>query len=76
MTLRITRNPPPSGSTSRIRECVLPPELRHPGIDESTVAAWFVSELPPTGAPNAPRRQDRVWFEIDTSTATAEAHDS
>jgi anti-sigma regulatory factor (Ser/Thr protein kinase) len=75
MTVRITRQPSairvevedPSGEL---------PELRHPGIDdEHGRGVLFVSKLAADWGAERTERGKTVWFEIDTSTATAEAHD-
>jgi len=76
MTLRISRQPSairvdvedPSGEL---------PELRHPGIDdEHGRGVLFVSELANDWGAERTEHGKTVWFEIDTSTATAEAHES
>jgi serine phosphatase RsbU (regulator of sigma subunit) len=75
MTLRITRQP------SAIRVDVEDPsdelpQLRHPGIDEEHGrGVLFVSELAADWGAERTEGGKTVWFEIDTSTATAEAHE-
>jgi hypothetical protein len=75
MTVRITRQPSairvdvedPSGEL---------PELRHPGIDEEHGrGVLFVSELAADWGAERTDRGKTVWFEIDITTATVEAHD-
>jgi anti-sigma regulatory factor (Ser/Thr protein kinase) len=76
MTLRISRAPrsirvdveDPSGEL---------PELRHPSAeDEHGRGVLFVSELANDWGAERLGRGKTVWFELDTSTATAEAHGS
>ena len=76
MTVRITRHPSAIRVDVEDPSSVLP-ELRHPGIDEEHGrGVLFVSELAADWGAERTDGGKTVWFEIDTSTATAEAHDS
>jgi serine phosphatase RsbU (regulator of sigma subunit) len=76
MTLRITRHPSAIRVDVEDPSSVLP-ELRHPGIDEERGrGVLFVSELATDWGAERTEGGKTVWFEIDTSTATAEAHES
>jgi hypothetical protein len=76
MTLRITRHPSAIRVDVEDPSSVLP-ELRHPGIDEERGrGVLFVSELATDWGAERTEAGKTVWFEIDTSTATAEAHES
>jgi hypothetical protein len=53
------------------------PELRHPSIDEEHGrGVLFVSELANDWGAERTARGKTVWFELDTTTATAEAHEA
>ncbi len=53
------------------------PELRHPDVDdEHGRGVLFVSELADDWGAERHEGGKTVWFELDTSTATAEAHGS
>ena len=75
MTLRITRGPASirvdvDDASSNL------PELRHPAIDEEHGrGVLFVSEMANDWGAERNERGKTVWFELDTSTATAEAHE-
>lgn len=76
MTLRISK-----GSTSIRIDVEDPsstlPELRHPDVDdEHGRGVLFVSELADDWGAERHEGGKTVWFELDTSTATAEAHGS
>ena len=76
MTVRITRHPSAIRVDVEDPSSVLP-ELRHPGIDEEHGrGVLFVSVLAADWGAERTDGGKTVWFEIDTSTATAEAHDS
>ncbi len=76
MTLRITRQPAAIRVDVEDPSDVLP-ELRHPGIDEEHGrGVLFVSELAADWGAERTEGGKTVWFEIDTSTASAEAHES
>jgi hypothetical protein len=76
MTLRISK-----GASSIRVEVEDPsntlPELRHPEVDdEHGRGVLFVSELADDWGAERHDGGKTVWFELDTSTATAEAHGS
>jgi anti-sigma regulatory factor (Ser/Thr protein kinase) len=76
MTLRISK-----GASSIRVEVEDPsstlPELRHPDVDdEHGRGVLFVSELADDWGAERHGGGKTVWFELDTSTATAEAHGS
>ena len=76
MTLRISK-----GSTSIRIDVEDPsrtlPELRHPDVDdEHGRRVLIVSELADDWGAERHEGGKTVWFELDTSTATAEAHGS
>ena len=53
------------------------PELRHPDVEEEHGrGVLFVSELANDWGAERNDRGKTVWFELDTATARAEAHDS
>jgi anti-sigma regulatory factor (Ser/Thr protein kinase) len=76
MTIRISRG------ASSIRVDVEDPsstlpELRHPDVEEEHGrGVLFVSELANDWGAERNERGKTVWFELDTATATVEAHDS
>jgi hypothetical protein len=76
MTLRITRHPSAIRVDVEDPSSVLP-ELRHPGIDEERGrGVLFVSELATDWGAERTEDGKTVWFEIDTTTATSEVHDT
>ena len=76
MTLRVSKGP------SSIRVDVedpssMLPELRHPHVDEEHGrGVLFISELADDWGAERNDGGKTVWFELDTATATAEAHDA
>jgi anti-sigma regulatory factor (Ser/Thr protein kinase) len=75
MTVRISRRPSVIRVDVEDPSPVLP-QLRHPGIDEEHGrGVLFVSELAADWGAELTGRGKIVWFEIDTTNATSEAHD-
>jgi len=75
MTLRVSRTP----STMRVEiedTSATPPELHHPGAaDEHGRGVLLVDQLSNEWGVEPREDGKTVWFELDVSTATAEAHE-
>jgi anti-sigma regulatory factor (Ser/Thr protein kinase) len=76
MTLRISTGASSIRVDVEDRSSTLP-ELRHPDVDEEHGrGVLFVSELANDWGAERNAGGKTVWFELDTATATVEAHES